>query len=53
MDEKTRKARNAYMKKWREANPEKVKAINARYWAKQAEKMGIVETAAKEREGKE
>ncbi len=31
-------ARRAYQKKWRDKNPEKVKAKNARYWEKQAAK---------------
>ena len=32
--EKARQARNLYYRKWRAANKEKVKEINARYWAK-------------------
>lgn len=32
--EKARQARNLYYQKWRAANKEKVKEINARYWAK-------------------
>lgn len=37
--EAARKAKNAYMKKWRAANPDKVKANTERYWARQAERM--------------
>ena len=50
MDEKAKRARNAYMKKWRDANPDKVKANTARYWERQAAKMEASESK-KEREG--
>lgn len=33
-----REARNAYARKWRAANPDKVKAANARYWLRKAAK---------------
>lgn len=36
MDDKAREARKQYMKEWRAKNPDKVKAINERYWAKKA-----------------
>lgn len=36
MDEKARKTRAAYYRAWRRRNPEKVKAINERYWSKKA-----------------
>ncbi|MGE6963425.1 hypothetical protein ACQKIW_26535 [Bacillus thuringiensis] len=34
-----RKAKNAYMRAWRAANKDKVKAIQNRYWEKMARKM--------------
>lgn len=34
IDEEIKKARNAYAKEWRKNNPEKVKATNARFYAK-------------------
>lgn len=37
--EQIRQARNAYLREWRSKNPDKVKAINDRYWAKRAEKI--------------
>lgn len=39
-------ARNAYARRWRAANPDKVRAINARYWTRMAAK----EAARKEAE---
>jgi hypothetical protein len=36
--EKARQARNAYHREWRAKNKEKVKEINARYWANRAAK---------------
>ena len=38
--EKARKARNAYLREWRRKNPEKVRAIQQRYWEKKALKKG-------------
>jgi hypothetical protein len=46
MDEKAKRARNAYMKKWRDANPDKVKANTARYWERQAAKAEAAEKEA-------
>lgn len=37
--EAARKARNQYHREWRAKNKEKVKEINARYWAKRAAQM--------------
>lgn len=37
-DERGRADRRAYYKAWRAANPEKVKANNARYWERKAER---------------
>lgn len=37
MNEKARAARNAYRRDWVKRNPEKVKAIQERYWTKKAE----------------
>lgn len=39
-------ARNAYARKWRAANPDKVRANNANYWLRRAAK----EAAGKEAE---
>lgn len=36
--EKAKQMRREYARKWRAANPDKVKAANERYWLKQAEK---------------
>lgn len=42
MDEKARReaaeARNAYARKWRAANKDKVRASNQRYWLRKAER---------------
>ena len=37
MTEQAKKAKKDYMKKWRDANREKTKEYNARYWEKKAE----------------
>lgn len=34
--ERNRKERNAYKREWNKRNPDKVRAINQRYWAKKA-----------------
>lgn len=36
INEKARLERNAYMKAWRDKNPERVKAAINRYWVKRA-----------------
>lgn len=36
--EEQRKYKREYMKRWRAAHPDRVKAINARYWEKRANK---------------
>lgn len=36
MTDQAKKQRNEYAKKWREANKEKTKEYNARYWEKKA-----------------
>lgn len=36
MNEKAAAARRAYKREWARANPDKVKAAQERYWAKQA-----------------
>ena len=42
MDKKTkeaaRAARNKYSREWRAKNPDKVREINERYWARRAER---------------
>ena len=35
--EKARKARNEYLRKWRAANPEKVREQRLRHWLRKAE----------------
>jgi len=35
-----KEAKNAYLRKWRAANPDKVKRYNDRYWQKKAKEMG-------------
>lgn len=47
LDEKVKEAQREYMRQWRAANREKVRANNARYWKRRAERM------AQEREGVE
>lgn len=39
MTEKARAARAAYKRKWARDNPDKIKAQQARYWAKKAAQM--------------
>lgn len=39
MSEKAKEARREYAKRWRKNNPEKVKAIQNRYWEKKAEEL--------------
>lgn len=36
-------ARNAYARKWRAANKDKVRASNQRYWMRRAEKEAAVQ----------
>lgn len=39
MSDKAVQARREYAKKWREANPDKVKAAQKRYWEKKAKDL--------------
>ena len=39
MSDKALQARREYAKKWREANPDKVKAAQKRYWEKKAKDL--------------
>ncbi len=51
MDEKAKRSRAAYYRAWRRKNPEKVRAINERYWikkAKLAEEAELEERSVKE-----
>lgn len=48
--EKARAARNAYARKWRKNNPDKVRANNERYWIRRAEREAA-EAAEKEAKG--
>lgn len=48
VEKNAREARNEYIRKWRKANPDKVREINRRYW----ERRGAREAALrKESEG--
>jgi len=38
IEELAKKERNAYIKKWRSKNKEKIKIYNANYWRRRAEK---------------
>ena len=38
MTEEAREAHNRYVRDWNRKNPEKVKAINERYWEKKAQR---------------
>ena len=37
MDEKAKEARRAYRREWAKKNPDKVRAIEERYWTKKAQ----------------
>lgn len=43
-----KKARREYKKKWRQQNPDKVKAANDRYWLKKAAEMQDKEAKSSE-----
>lgn len=45
MTDEAKKARRAYQKAWREANKDKVKATQERFWAKKAAEMAAAEAA--------
>lgn len=49
--EKARRSKNEYQRRWRSANPDKVRASNKRYWERRAEREAQ-ETQRKELEGK-
>lgn len=49
MTEEAKALRREYEKKWRKANPEKVKAKNQRYWERKVERMK--QEAATQQEG--
>lgn len=48
MDEKAKKARQAYANAWRAANKDKVREYNQRYWKRKAEQMQQNADQAKE-----
>ncbi len=48
LEEKIRKAKNAYLREWRRKNPEKAKAIRERYWEKKVAEMEAQESAERE-----
>lgn len=43
-----REAMNAYHRKWRRENPDKVRAITMRYWMKKAAEMDAAQEAKKD-----
>ena len=47
MTDKEREARREYHRRWREANPDKVRAAQMRFWAKQIEKQKNTEQGVK------
>ena len=44
MTDEAKAAKREYMKRWRAANKDKVKANNARYWAKKAKEAQKTES---------
>lgn len=46
MNEAAKEARRAYKRKWAQANPEKIRAAQERYWTRQAEKLKDEKPAA-------
>lgn len=48
MQKSARDARNNYYRRWRANNKDRVRAYNARYWAKRAERMAQEQAAGKE-----
>ena len=48
---RAREARNAYARKWRAANPDKVRANNANYWLRKANKEVAKQDLTTERTG--
>ncbi len=47
LTDEAKKARNAYAKKWRENNQDKVRANVARYWNRKAEQFKTAEGGTK------
>lgn len=39
LDELAKEVRREYFREWRKKNPEKVRAMNQRYWQRRAQKM--------------
>lgn len=52
-EKRAREARNAYARKWRAANPDKVRANNDNYWLRKANKDAAKQGADVERKGSE
>ena len=44
LTEEQREKRREYARKWRKANPDKIKAIRIRYWNRQGEKLAQAST---------
>lgn len=49
MDAKIKASRAAYQREWRRNNPDKVKAINDRYWLNRAKRSLAAQQAEQER----
>lgn len=47
LEERARQAQREYFRNWRRKNPDKVRASNARYWAKRAARMAAEKEATK------
>ena len=52
-NEKIREVKREYYREWRAKNPDKVKAIQARFWAKKAAEMRSVSITTGEQEEKQ
>lgn len=43
LEEQAKAAKRDYQRQWRKRNPERMKAINARYWQRRAQKLQAIE----------
>lgn len=46
LEEQAKAAKREYQRQWRKRNPERIKAINARYWKRRAQKLQNSEEGA-------
>ena len=53
LTEEAKKARNEYLRRWRAANPDKLKAARQRYWEKRAARAAEAERGAATEEPRE